>query len=286
MSTALFAGDFDLKNAISHPQNWKLVDWDSPEVLEDPDWEVVEKYQKNDRGFILVGRQEAPAVSSPKATFLRWQSESSKLDAALQVTHEIGYEDCSKVAASIGKELGVAVESDETTRMYFSENNFIELSNKEWQWTVGSTRITADCGGMKSFGGKDSSSNAVPFSFLSVNYESVKTRSKLEPPFLLRCNQEIEFMQGRTKQASSDLVFWVSLSRPLFRTTGLSVIGDPKSHMLDDFRFSFKIKRKSFSTTYRVDRVTGELSADVMEGDKKVATVRGNCQKESSQKKF
>ena len=124
------------------------------------------------------------------------------------------------------------------------------------------------------------------FNVLAVDYESVKTRPKLEPPFLLRCNQEIEFMQSRTRQDASDLVFWVSLSRPLFRNTGLSIIGDPKSHMLDDLRFSFKVNRKPFSTTYRVDRVTGELHADVMEEEKKVATIRGNCQKESSQKKF
>ena len=281
MCSALFAGDFDLKNAIAQPQNWTLVDWDSPRALEDPGWEVVEKIEKNAQGNILVGRQEAPAFSSPKARFVRWQSESSKLDVALNVSHDIRYEDCSKVPASIGAELGAAIENDETTRLYFSEKNFLEVLKKEWQWTVGSTRITAMC-----FGTRGSSSDTDAFSVFAVNYESIKTRAKLESPFLLRCSQEIDFTQSRTKQASSDLVFWVSLSRPLFRNTALSIIGDPKSHMLDDLRFSFKVNRERFSTTYRVDRVTGELFADVMEGDKKVATVRGNCQKESAQKKF
>ena len=277
----IFAGDFDLKNALAHPQNWKFVDWDSPGALRDSGWEQVGTFEKNAKGQILVGKQEAPVFSLPKAKFVRWQDESSRLDVALNVSYELEYEECLKVAPSIGAELGTAVESDETTRAYFSEKHFLEIPKREWQWTVGSTRITSMC-----FGARGASSDTDGFAVFAVNYESVKTRAKLAPPILLRCSQEYELTNTSIRKVVNDIVFWASLSRPMFRNTRLAIIGDTKSHIMDDLRFVFRVNAKEFSTTYEVDRVTGELRADVMEGDKKVATIRGNCEKESSSKKF
>lgn len=275
--------ELDLQNAIATPRTWSEVNWSQPRVLDSSKWIPKDTLENGPNGNVLTHEFKSSAFGLKDVNFVRWRSGDQEKDVMFALNAQVNFKSCANLALLAGKNLGNPIASNESTRLYFSESNYVELVSQIWQWTVGGTRLTSSCLGVTSAEKKEDEKLTV-----SVMYEPVALREELRPSFLLRCTRSLSVNMTSERRQLSDLVFWVSASRPqTIRSTKLAILGEENSTFVDDFQISFKMKNsESMKSNYSIDRVSGQLSVDVVEQGRPFGKITGNCVKVDDPKKF
>lgn len=285
-NTATQISKLTLDQLTTSPDEWRLVDWSKPAVLEDSKWGRKTNPEIRPDGIALTHEKEGAAFGIPGFKQYRWRTTNTDSDVLLSMTADVPVDTCIQFAATFGKKLPPPIHRDNTTRHYFSETIYVEMIQEEWQWTIGGTRIQSTC-----FGSIGADKNAIREISLILRFEPVSRSPELIATFLLRCTRLLT-MAGRTEPRQvSDFVFWVSPglgdNKPLIRNTRLSSIAEKDSIHIDNNQIIFTIKNsETLSTKYSIDRVSGQLQAESMEFDSKIGTATGICSKVESLRKF
>ena len=276
------AGNLTLDKLIADPSAWRSVDWSKPGVLDDPKWSSIAESEVDKNGYVMTHDRNTPGFSLPAMKRLRRQEATSGSDVMLSLSAEVPSDSCVNLATAIGKDLGQTIFSEETSRIYFSETSSMDIVVREWQWTIGGTRVGANCIGFVSTAEKKKD-----ISF-AVTFEPVSRRAELKPAFLLRCTRTLRLSSGREPSDIGDFVFWVKEGpAATVRDSRFVIVSVKDSALVNDQQISFTIKNsETMSTRYMADRVTGQLRGDVTEKDKPIGKVSGTCSKADSLTKF
>ncbi|MDO9505992.1 hypothetical protein [Hydrogenophaga sp.] len=272
-----------LEQVLAKPTAWRAFDWNNAKqssVFADPRW-VMNEEKADDRSQIAVSHEREINFLGTGWVARRWRSVSTQLDAQITMTREVASEECARVALALGQaqELGTPVVSDSSTRDYVGQDNYVELSNVQWQWTVGTTRVNAHCSG--AFASADSRKEP---SNLVVAFAPVELVPALKPSFNLRCSRES--VSGGGWNPLNDLVIGVSQTPALIRDRRM-VAFEQASSKVEEATISFTLRTSELSVRYLIDRVSGALlgEANALNG-RPIGTLRGSCAKVESVTRF
>jgi hypothetical protein len=194
--------------------------------------------------------------------------------------------DCERIAKEFTSRFGQPRFSDGTIAFYFSDNNYVKLVNLSYQWDIGSTRINSTC--MGSVRTEEDVNVNVPKLTWVTSYSHKSKTALLVPNFLLRCSRQFIFLSGsRGSSDAGELIMWVDTNNSLIKNIDHSSISDQKTFFANDNEIKFKITRKDTISDYTINRITGSLSANVMQGSNDIAKITGKCEKSDKlEKKF
>jgi hypothetical protein len=280
-SNALTSATMDA--LLSNPAKWHAVDWSKPHFLNDARWLPRLEPETGSKGDVLTHERETSAFGIEKMKLRRWQASSLDAEVMLSMSTKVPRSACINSAIAFGNELGQALASNDSSRFYFSETSFIELMNLSWQWTIGTTRVKANCLGVTG-----SSADKMDEVNLALVFEPTARSAELKPAFLLRCTRSLRLASDEETRPLDDFVFWVSQNpSPKIRSPRLLVIHERDLVAVDDLQISFTIKNSdAMISRYVIDRVTGQLSGEVIEQSKFFGKLSGACSKIDSAAKF
>lgn len=272
-----------LDRTLENLAEWRFVDWTKSNVLDDPKWNLRPTQEVQRDGRVIIAEWSGPAFGSSNMKHFRWRTATPPADVMLAINGDVPAADCPALAAAIGKQLGQPLTSNDTSRIYFSETAFMEIVNRNWQWTVGNTRISANC-----FGSTSTTDEKPPALVLSVGFEPINRRPELKPAFLLRCTRTLRLSMGGDPSQLTDLVFWVTEGPPAsIRNTRLVWMGDNDSTKIDEFQIAFTLKNtETTSTLYSIDRVSGQLTGEAIAQSRPIGRLTGSCAKAEAPTKF
>lgn len=267
---------------IASPSAWRTVDWSKSGVLDDPKWSPIAEPEVDKKGYVMTHDRSAPAFNLPAMKRLRRQEATSGSDVMLVLSADVPADSCVNLAAAVGKDLGQTIFSEDTTRVNLSETSSMDIVMREWQWTIGSTRVGANCIGFLS------TAEEKKEILFSVTFEPVTRRAEMKPAFLLRCTRTLRLSTSNDPRELGDFVFWVKEGpSATIRNTSFVVVSVKDTATVNDQQISFTIKNsEKMSTRYVADRVTGQLQGDASELGKSVGKVTGTCSKAESATKF
>ncbi len=277
------ASNMSLNRLLASPSEWRSVDWSKPGVLDDLRWLTLKEQEVRADGAVLTHKLTAPAFNLPTVEHLRWRT-THDLDIMFVLYADVPSASCANIAASIGNDLGQPIHSDDTSRLYLSESSHMNFVAREWQWTVGNTRIGSSCFGVLSTA-EDNKNQSLT---LTVTFEPVSHREALKPAFLLLCTRTLRLSSGGDPRLLNDFVFWVKQGPPAtVRDTRFVVLGDTDTTIVNEVEIAFTLKNsETTSTRYEVDRVSGQIRGSATAQGKPVGTVSGTCSKVDAKTKF
>ena len=274
-----------LTSVVETPLLWRSFNWSQAKTSSlwmDKRWKPspTDTEQPDDATHV----RSFSALGTTWNARLRSQSQVDKLSIAADVSAS----KCPDLVTAFGKTIGEAIFSDDTLATYFSETSFFKLVFQKYQWTQGTTRIDAACVGSQASAATSSPNDAAaePF-FLNITFSPADQTPVLQPTFMLRCTRKSVMLLGQADERTySDLVFLVDIANKKIKNPRFAQISEDGTASIDDSEIIFTISTNKNRIKHRVDRITGTLSAELMEGDKTLARVSGNCERVSSTKKF
>lgn len=154
---------------------------------------------------------------------------------------------------------------------YYLMTKSYGLLEKAYQWDVGKTRITLECGSVGSEGGLE---------YISFKYESANLDSKMEKPFHLSCSRKYLILGSKDGEWSNaqPLVITVIPAKKAITDPELVFLGELK--VISDSYIEFSIDANNLSLSFQISRIDGTLTGSAL--DKKTglrqAKVEGTCE--------
>lgn len=270
-----------LESLIPQPTGWRNFDWSiasKSAVFSDLRWiknpeQIIEK-----NGTLVTHTRQLNAMGAVWSAE-RWRAGNPESDIQVTLSRDIPAGECSQAALEIGRGLGAPVFSDSSTRDYFGQDNFVEATSLEWQWTIGQTRVGAYCHG--SFASAESRRDP---NRLVVSYAPIDWKPAIKPSLLLRCTRSSE--SGGSRSALSDLVIGVSQTPVIVRDKNM-VPFENEPPIVNEVRIAFTLKTRDVTIRYAIDRVNGSLRGEARAlNDRLVGTITGMCDRTDSATRF
>lgn len=180
----------------------------------------------------------------------------------------------SKTAARFGKPSG----DDGSIVIPFAETRSMKMVMVAYQWDLGSTRILASCTGLTSSPADPSDPDKLTW---SLTFASPARLPKLIPKFALRCTRTISYPDGTTHQAP-DFAMWIDPDMQNVTNADGVVIADNVTFAATDSSLRFSVTRNAVRSEYVIDRITGALSATIIQNGQQGGTISGKCDKAST----
>ncbi len=269
------AGVDPLQRLVEQPSAWSTFDWSrnaKHEVFQSKSWSRLPDQKDTPITYerLLIAQGE-----TWKASW--WLALPNGTDVTLGISRDVPSDECSGLAQQFGKAFGQPIYSDET----MGGPDKVMLNSKAWQWTIGTTRLTARC-----FGLTMSSDEKAPPSVLNISFRSAALAPVLEPVFLLRCSRLVHPFDGAHDFKFEDLVIWVFKERRTVMAPSRTVVASGDGVRINDDTIAFNLVKKEGSSRYAISRLTGDLTGETVAADGARWAISGTCAKENPVKKF
>jgi hypothetical protein len=180
----------------------------------------------------------------------------------------------TKATAQFGKPLG----NDSSIVIPFSETRSMKMVFVNYQWEAGGTRILASCTGSTSSPTDPSDPDKLTW---SLTFAPLARLPKMIPKFALRCTRTASYPDGTTHDAT-DLAMWIDPSMKNVTNADGVVIADNGTFSATDSTLRFSVTRNAVRSDYVIDRITGSLSAAIIQNGQQGGTISGKCEKAST----
>lgn len=250
--------------ALSKAQ-WARIDWQKPEGS--PLWKSLSWTTSGDG---TVKEATMMLVGAPYRVL--WMGGELHLD------ERDALPSCEDLAPKFAAHFGKPLEDDESIVIPFSETRSMKMVAVFYEWDIGNTRVLARCTGATSSPADPSDPDKLNW---SLSFTSPARRPKLTPKFALRCTRTVNYPDGTTHDAT-DFAIWVNTSLKQVTNADRVVIADNGTVSATDSQITFSVTRNAVKSDYTIDRVTGSLSATVIQDSHAAGTINGKCEKAAS----
>jgi hypothetical protein len=259
------SGATDPASQILNKATWAGMDWQHPEgsaLWKSLTWDA------SDDG----------TVKKSTATIWGTQFKVMLLGGVLHFDANDAFPSCDGLEAKAAAHFGKPLSDDSSITIPFSETRSMKMVMVAYQWDVGGTRILASCTGSTSSPADPSDPDKLTW---SLTFAPPAHLPKLIPKFALRCTRTASYPDGTTHDAT-DLAMWIDPYMKNVTNADGVVIADNGTFAATDSTLRFSVTRNAIRSDYVIDRITGSLSATIMQNGQQGGTISGKCDKAST----
>lgn len=241
---------------------WAAMDWQKPE--DSPLWRSLAWTVSGDG-----------TVSQATVTIFGTPFKALWMGGVLHIIATDAFPSCDGLEPKTTVQFGEPLADDGSVVIPFSETRSMKMVAMFYQWDVGNTRILASC--------VDPTSSPTDPNKLTweLTFAPPRKLPKLMPKFALRCTRTVTYGDGTTHDAT-DVAMWVDpYMKNVTNADGVE-IADKGTFVATDSQLRFTATRGGVRSDYTIDRITGSLSATVLQNDQQAGTIGGKCEKASS----
>lgn len=257
---------------------WQEMDWgkaESSKLWQMDGWKPVEGKQTAYATFVM--KRKVMLLGHEFDANLAYSNKRHVNEHFTSLYAEVARPECDRVLKELIARFGEPVTNDGTMAIPIAKDVFFRMVHYVYQWDIGDTRFLASCSGNASQDG-EIVKNEGRFSW-SMKFGHRSLTTKLTPRFALTCTRTISYTASGKTDNLTDLVAWFDLFKSRILNADLVIISDKDSFHASNNEIRFSITRKGYATQYRINRISGSLTATITENAQNVGKIAGKCEK-------
>jgi hypothetical protein len=260
---------------------WKRFDWATAEeskLWQSNQWRVFDGKQDNVATFTKKG--DVTLFGTKYTANFAYLNDGKSLPHYAILVREVSKRECDKARDALNAKWGRSASNDGSIAIPTGNDTTLKFVNENYQWDFGDTRVMATCIGAES-PAEDQSQSGNELVW-SVKFAHKSRTKKLVPKFALTCTRTLANNLTGSTQSADDMVIWIDLFSERVSRIDLVPISDSDSFRSSENVIRFATTKGSTKALYAIDRVTGALSADIVDGEKTIGRISGRCSKSAA----
>jgi hypothetical protein len=268
---------YELSSVYFDPNYWKNFDWVNAEqsaLWKLPDFKAESTSEISN--VILYRKSQSFSFDSQG-----FKADINKLNKAdypfttIISPQQVNNSSCELLYSKLVKVFGSSSEMMDNTFNFFGSH-----VEKNWQWDIGTTRVTISCG--------DNGENSSKFA--SIRYEHLDSMSKIEKPIHLNCSRRHRiFLDGHQSDWTNLKPLTISVF-PYYKViTNADKYVITTINKFSDSLINFTLKNDSIESEYSISRIDGSLSGlgKSLKNSAMQSILEGSCEvRDPSARKF